>query len=313
MSEPIIFMHIAWAKYYEGMDDDAPIGAHRYLKNGEGHERQNFKPTKGRYVGYAPVMSKSVRIEKLGAEVSDETVNGVTVVWTATAPNNRGRVIVGWYKNATVFRHARRDKKTKFLIHAWTDRINGYLVPDEERMFNVPNARQKTGYPGMAAIWYPELSNADDIHEFLARLRAYLRNPDATRRRQASRQNDIEKRQAVERIAMETVEAYYVSEGYAVDDVCMQKKGWDQTATKGRETLLIETKGLSGSDVSFELTPNEYVNARGGGRSDFRICVVTNALSVPKLHIFRPEGGRWTFEGDELVFEERVAARCNLV
>jgi hypothetical protein len=46
--------------------------------------------------------------------------------------------------------------------------------------------------------------------------------------------------------------------GWKVDDVSDQNKGWDLEATKGGATLYLEVKGLSGSQILVELTPNEF-------------------------------------------------------
>ena len=71
-------------------------------------------------------------------------------------------------------------------------------------------------------------------------------------------------------------------------------------------------KGLSGSQIVVDLTPNEY-RAMGQYRDSYRVCVVTNALTTPSLAVFAfsPETGRWeSAAGHVLAIQEIIAARC---
>ncbi len=71
-------------------------------------------------------------------------------------------------------------------------------------------------------------------------------------------------------------------------------------------------KGLSGN-ISFniELTPNEYKNSLEK-KTNYKLCIVTNALKNPKLEIFSFNIGAnvWANELNEILqTEERVAAK----
>jgi hypothetical protein len=55
---------------------------------------------------------------------------------------------------------------------------------------------------------------------------------------------------------------------------------------------------------------NEYDHS--ARHATYRICIGTDALSIPKVHVFAPydDGSWWNEDGDrELVFEERIAAQ----
>ncbi len=39
----------------------------------------------------------SIKLEKLDANESDDKIDGITVVWTATHPTSGGSYIIGWY------------------------------------------------------------------------------------------------------------------------------------------------------------------------------------------------------------------------
>jgi Domain of unknown function (DUF3883) len=83
-------------------------------------------------------------------------------------------------------------------------------------------------------------------------------------------------------------------------------------ASRGAEKVLVEVKGLSGSNLCVELTPNEY-RALNEHQMSYRLCVVTNALSGPVLDLFGyvANSDRWeSANGRVLRIEERIAARC---
>lgn len=85
--------------------------------------------------------------------------------------------------------------------------------------------------------------------------------------------------------------------------------------------MLIEVKGLSGSDVTIELTPNEY-DKMWLHRDRFVLFALTDALSSsPRVSIFRHQApsedpgtrGTWTSaNGDPLCIAEVTSARCSV-
>lgn len=88
--------------------------------------------------------------------------------------------------------------------------------------------------------------------------------------------------------------------------------GWDLEATLDNRKLKLEVKGLSGSELVVELTPNEYTKMNAN-RDTFRLCTVTSALTQPGLSIFQfsIESGRWeTSDCRMLEVTEVVSARC---
>lgn len=113
MSEKIIFCNTGWMDFYNGLTNDIIVGGGKYVdRMGWGGEMLNFKSFDNNLYGYVqPKIDKkyknpsSIKLEKLGASETDESLSGVTVVWTATDPDKGGTYIIGWYKNAKVYRH----------------------------------------------------------------------------------------------------------------------------------------------------------------------------------------------------------------
>ena len=105
----MVLFRVEWMKYYQGFEviHKPTFG---YVRAGrEPHESFNFQVENGeRCYGYARISkNNNIRIERLGEvdqdEYGNEYVDNVTVVWTARRPEG-GMVIVGWYKNARIFR-----------------------------------------------------------------------------------------------------------------------------------------------------------------------------------------------------------------
>jgi len=124
------------------------------------------------------------------------------------------------------------------------------------------------------------------------------------------RQPDPEKRALVELAAVKCVLAHYA--GYELEDRQCDYVGWDFEAMKNGEKLFLEVKGVSGSALCVELTPNEYQKMQQNP-SQYRVCVVVSALEEDRiLHVLRyvPKTGRLISEtGLEVRIKEETAAR----
>lgn len=160
----ILFCNIGWMEKYNGMDGDflKRGGAHNDSKMG--HEVCNFTNMNGYVYGYVRSSGK-INIKNLGANKDDQYIDGVTVIWTA-GPDNGGTVIVGWYKNATVYREEtffdstsglHNKNKIKFY-RIKADFEDAYLLPINERKFQIPRAVK--GGIGQSNVWYAKASEA---------------------------------------------------------------------------------------------------------------------------------------------------------
>lgn len=114
------------------------------------------------------------------------------------------------------------------------------------------------------------------------------------------RTTDQERKVKVEQAAIKACCHHYEKLGYTVSSVEKDNLGWDLIATLPRSCLRIEVKGLSGTNFSVELTPNEFL-AFDAKATDYRLAVVTDALGSPRLYIcrFSQEASRWVIEGED--------------
>jgi hypothetical protein len=168
-------------KYYKGAcDQDVPYNGGKFVKeHGFGHEEYNFLPitlvglNQEMCFGFVePKSNKGARntlhIEKIygcSALKNEESVDNVLIIWCAT--RLEGDVtVVGWYKDATVFRRLQdwtmrtpdgTEENRHYNVLAETS--NCTLLPESERnrhIWSVPNARYTKSFGfGQSMLWYP--------------------------------------------------------------------------------------------------------------------------------------------------------------
>jgi hypothetical protein len=161
-------------KFYKGVtQDDIPSGAGSYVEeNHDGGEVYNFVPIRGNYYGYARIQNgRSLRIEKLGAGKESPSLSNVTVILFAKNPETGGQYIIGWYRNAVLFRQVRRLSNSKIPNKSYNIKASiksSYLVPADDRTFVVEG-------PGQTNAWYVE----DYVDKtYIDNLEAYLSDPE---------------------------------------------------------------------------------------------------------------------------------------
>lgn len=183
----ILFCKISSMKYYRGVkeyDDQAYNGGDFVDKNGYGHEEYNFKPVDidGEDYLFGFVETKStrgkrndLRIENIiGCEnlVNEESVDDVLVIWCATRNSNQTS-IVGWYKDATVYRRYQNLESNDGQVKEFNIRAkkeNCVLIPHTDRnryIWDAPTPRTHTYGFGQALIWYAKEEKAKN---YLGRL-----------------------------------------------------------------------------------------------------------------------------------------------
>lgn len=169
-------------KYYKGANaNDVPYNGGSYVReNGYGHEEYNFAPVllpDGREycLGFVETKEtvKNVRnelhIEKIsGCELlkNEESVDGILVVWCATTDLNETSV-VGWYKNAAVYRQYREMEFDSGYIQTYNVlavKEGCVLLPRGERhrhIWAVPVARARGFGFGQSMVWYASEEKAE--------------------------------------------------------------------------------------------------------------------------------------------------------
>ncbi|HKR03312.1 MAG TPA: DUF3883 domain-containing protein [Bacteroidia bacterium] len=312
----ILLVRTAWMKYYEGRaNNDPPMSGAKYIKeNKTGGEIYNFKSRNGKVLGYIPNIG-NLDIDKLGAKSSDKNIKNVIVVFCATHPVEKGMRVVGWYKNATVFRHP-QDNSFTWGHHIVAVNSMSKRIDFNNRFCNIPNTF------GRSALFYfsyhPEKANTlNKILNYIESDGTLLYPVKTKKVGKSSRQNDINKRLKVEKRAIDLATKYY-SDRYGINNIKSVEKdnvGWDLEINTGVVILKVEVKGLSGNQLIVELTPNEF-KSFDSGSDKYKLFVVTNALLKKtnfQIFSYQRKGNIWVGnDGSELNINRIMSARISL-
>jgi hypothetical protein len=307
---------------YEGLvgQPDRIVGGGKWVReHKDGGETCNFIECDDGYVyGHVETIKgeidRPIEIGMLGARPGAKFVDHVDVIWTATDPKRKGRWVVGWYRDARVYRYREKfDKapssqhrlernKESFRIRARAS--NSVLIPLKQR--NISLGRGK-GWIGQANWWFPEKQSNAAIRHFVDKMRERLDlGPQLTLDRgngshggRWGGNSDPLRNAEVERAAILKVREHFAD--FRVKSVEKDNLGWDLEARpKGTGAALrLEVKGLFGRELKVGLTPREFRAFKAhmeGGMPQYRLCVVTGALShKARLVVFRfdTEKRRW--------------------
>jgi hypothetical protein len=319
----LLFCNVGWMEHYQGLQSgDEITGGGAYVKEeGRGHEVCNFSSVDGTLYGYVQPPGQQIDIDRIGAAPEDKSVSGITVVWTATRPTG-GTAVIGWYKDATVFRTYQKHRTAPKPQSK--NGIDGYwivgssksakLLSVDERTCEIP--RQVKGGMGQANVWYADNPLSAPVLERVTALLGGKRvQGDVTKG--FSRKQDQERKVQIEKAAVRTCCDYFEKLGYSVKSVEKDNLGWDLEAVSGKTVLRIEVKGLSGSAFIVELTPNEY-SAFSQKSEGYRLAVVTAALERPELFVCRysAEQSAWLVDGKEgrsleIQIKQSASVRCS--
>lgn len=184
----VLFCNIAYMKYYDGdIINDQPVNGGEYVaKNGDALEKYNFHPENDGYYygfvetkytdGYENAKSpKQIHIEKIDSSYKGEDlIDNVTVVFCAKSNREGKTVVVGWYKNATVYKERQNDINRQYNIKAKVE--DCFLVPEYNRQFVVPRATKSEngiGF-GQANIWFA--AGNQEAKQFATKVIDYIDN-----------------------------------------------------------------------------------------------------------------------------------------
>ncbi|MCX9593273.1 protein NO VEIN domain-containing protein [Vibrio cholerae] len=318
----MILFRIGWMDKYDGVDTIEGGGSH-VETHGVGGEMWNFRPEGGRCFGY--VMTRNfagLNLDRIGLNESkyqkDDEIDNVDIVFISKNPSG-GQVVVGWFKNATIFHKQYRQRHGGKSVDDWEyidyvsecSEKNATLLKKSERNFIIPKGK---GFPGQSNVWYADSAESKNLVDDL---RAYIKRYDANNGKRGPSPKPLPKDiiTLIEKAAVDKTIRYYEGKGYEVKSVEADNVGWDLEASNDQHKLLIEVKGHRGNAIHFGLTPNEYENLKLH-LNFYRVAVVRNALLEPDLVVFTPYKTDEAFclkseSSNETVFlRESIAARA---
>ncbi|MCI9069740.1 hypothetical protein [Clostridium sp.] len=183
----ILFCNIAWMKCYNGVENEEPKNGGSWVKeNKYAIECHNFTPCDdGMYRGYVCTKSNGgnrnqLHIERFeGITKEDDVAKNVLVIWVAKRNINKNNTIVGWYKNATIFRNYQwRDNGEQYNIIAKLE--DCILLPTECNRNKVVPRAGKEGYSygmGQANVWFAQ-GNDDKEKKYVENMINYINSYD---------------------------------------------------------------------------------------------------------------------------------------
>ena len=99
-------------EFYRGRQGgDAIVGGGAYVnQRKKGGEVCNFEPLGGYVHGFVQSPGKTIDTKRIAHRVGEsiddaESIDNVLIVWVAPLKGRAPTVVVGWYRNATVFRN----------------------------------------------------------------------------------------------------------------------------------------------------------------------------------------------------------------
>ncbi|MBC2396431.1 hypothetical protein BD780_000661 [Clostridium tetanomorphum] len=170
----ILFCNIGWMKRYKGVtgDDNITLSGEYVDKNHKGAEQYNFLNIDGNYYGYVCTKSSGNKNSELQLEKIDDSgenkdsLEEVLVIWVAKRPNDKvGGRIIGWYKNATVYRFYKENSLLIYNIKAKVE--DCVLIPPMHRTYIIYPARVIGAGKGMGKsnTWFAKGEEAEEIIE----------------------------------------------------------------------------------------------------------------------------------------------------
>ena len=189
----ILFCKVSSMKYYRGVEEynDIPYNGGKFVEeNGYGHEEYNFAPINIEdeecLLGFVETKSNRGRKNELhienirGCEAfkNEDYVDGVLVIWCATRYTNRTS-IVGWYKDARVYREYQEleDDYNYIYFNIKAKKENCVLIPDNKRnkhIWDAPVPKTHTYGFGQAMILYAKEEKANNyLEKLIKNIEAY--------------------------------------------------------------------------------------------------------------------------------------------
>ncbi len=297
----VLFTRIGYMHYYSGSQkgDEKPKHGGSYNIEGIGHEIYNFKKVKRHLYGYfqpyeppedsdKPV---TVNLERIDPRVLDDNnVNDVLVIFVSKS-DDYGQVVIGWYKNAVVYREYQPSGRG-LLREGYRFNLKAYigksvLLPQNYRKYTIPTSK---GAFGRANVVYLHENNGvkrdldSSKFNWIKNAIDYVENYDGPnllvdttgdaeqeiediiesyRTNQSGQGFKItsELRKQIEEYSVSKAIKYFRKLKYSVKNVG-GTKSYDLECLKNGNLLRVEVKGTQTFGESVILTPNEVRNAK---------------------------------------------------
>ena len=318
----VLFARVGYMKFYKGpqIGDERPIGGGSYNKNKIGGEAYNFTKINDFIYGYfQPHMQEpyDINLQRIENDFDGESINNVLVIWFATNPIEKGQVIIGWYKNATVYRHIQEDGYlSERGYNHYNIKVNAkdaFLLPISNRKYPVGHSinKVKRGNPGQSNAFYKLKESgqpkdfSEPVNEWILQAIDYVKNykgmylsgfdnevqENITTSTHSfggqGFQSDVETRLMIEAYSMKLCQSHYEEQHYEVTDVSANHP-YDLLIKKKDEEFYVEVKGTQTKADNIILTKNEvYLSKNSGNRM---ILFIVHSIEMNKKSVKKGSG-----------------------
>lgn len=280
MNKRVLFARIGWMPFYAGAQDEKPIGGGKYNKEHIGSELFNFKPVGKFLYGFVKGGSRSsaLNLKRIDTKAGKTgSIEHVTVVFVAKDPEKGGQRVVGWYKDATVYRtweehpiQPSYKKRVAFCIKAPC--AEARLLPTTWRIEPV---RRGAGGMGQSNVCYALSKGKPAFKPWMLRILKYLEEyggPNLLKPKDRSVEAEETKpietvietsagfetnpriRRAIEDHSVRAATRYFEKLGYTVH---AKGKPYDLFCVKDGGEKFVEVKGTRTNGSAIALTRNE--------------------------------------------------------
>ena len=180
--EKIVFFRVAWMNKYQGLWGDIPQGGgsyddeskdeiYNFCERSDGYMYGYVQPVTGGRVEYSDA---TINLKRIDVFCDNEySISGVTVVFVATNPIERGLFIVGWYKNAIVYRREHKIEGIGYYAKARAE--DCFLIEPNQRTYKIPRAtKDNKEFLGQSNVWYAD-SKSSLVQKFRQGVIDYIR------------------------------------------------------------------------------------------------------------------------------------------
>ena len=318
----VLFARVGYMKFYKGpqIGDEKPIGGGSYNENEIGGEAYNFTEINDFIYGYfQPHMQEpyDINLQRIEKDFDDDSIDNVLVIWFATNPIEKGQIIIGWYINATVYRHIQEDgdlsgrgyKHFNIKVNA----KDAFLLPISNRKYPVGHSinKVKAGNPGQSNAFYQLKQNgqpkdfSEPVNEWILHAVDYVKNykgmylsgfdnevqENITTSTHSfggqGFQSDVETRLMIEAYSMKLCQCYYEKQNYEVKDVSANQP-YDLLIKKKDKIFFVEVKGTQTKAENIILTKNEVALNKSQGND--MILFIVHSIGMNKKSVKKGSG-----------------------
>jgi len=318
----VLFARVGYMKFYKGpqIGDEKPIGGGSYNDSEIGGEAYNFTEINDHVYGYfQPHMQEpyDLNLQRIEKDFDGDLINNVLVIWFATNPIEKGQIIIGWYKNATVYRHIQEGGN---LIgreyNHYNIKVNSndaFLLPISNRKYPVGHNinKVKVGNPGQSNAFYQLKENgqpknfSEEVNEWILHAIDYVKNykgmylsgfenevqENITTSTHSfggqGFQSDVETRLMIEAYSMKLCQSHYEKKGFEVKDVSANHP-YDLLIKNKEKTFFIEVKGTQTKAENIILTKNEVALSKSHGKK--MILFIVHSIEMNKKSVKKGSG-----------------------